>query len=374
MELKLSEITFSDKEPDNYIIYGAGEIGGMLKNTLQLFDKICVKCFLCSTGYKQSETAYGVAVYDMAEFLLNKELADQKTKVLLTVQCGGDSIFDQLKEIVPTYRVNSKKDVFDIYAFFYKHYFEKKGIAVDGSEIVLNGLSFFNPFAEKFSYGLSFFMECGDLILPKFFHDMKCIHEGPYEIEGTIIEKGDVVFDCGSNIGLFSVAVAQTAEKVYAFEPMTGISKYIERASKKYPQIELCRYALNSYCGKSMFLVDDDSNVTNRLVSPEESAISENDREKKQEVEVITIDAFVEIHQIKKLDYIKADIEGSEREMLLGAKETLKKFTPKLSICEYHLPDDPQVLERIILDANPNYVISHKYMKLYAYVPDRKEK
>jgi hypothetical protein len=76
---------------------------------------------------------------------------------------------------------------------------------------------------------------------------------------------------------------------------------------------------------------------------------------------------------LKKINFIKADIEGAERDMLRGAKETLRTMHPKLAICEYHLPDDPEVLEAIIKEANPNYVIEHKYMKLYAYVPEEKQ-
>lgn len=69
------------------------------------------------------------------------------------------------------------------------------------------------------------------------------------------------------------------------------------------------------------------------------------------------------------MDFIKSDIEGEERNMLRGAMETLRRFSPKLSICKYHLPDDPENLKKIILEANPNYVIREEYMKLYAYVP-----
>ena len=61
-------------------------------------------------------------------------------------------------------------------------------------------------------------------------------------------------------------------------------------------------------------------------------------------VNVTTIDEFVKSNNIEKVDFIKADIEGAERDMLRGATEVLKKFAPKLAICIYHLPDDKEVL------------------------------
>jgi hypothetical protein len=69
---------------------------------------------------------------------------------------------------------------------------------------------------------------------------------------------------------------------------------------------------------------------------------------------------------LSQVDFIKSDIEGYERNLLLGAKNTLKKFAPKLAICTYHLPDDPQVLESIIKDANPDYKVVHLRHKLFA--------
>lgn len=88
-------------------------------------------------------------------------------------------------------------------------------------------------------------------------------------------------------------------------------------------------------------------------------------------VQSVTLDDYVTRNGIQKIDFIKADIEGAERYMLMGAKQVLKEFAPKLSLCTYHLPDDPQVMENLILEANPNYVIEHKWSKLYAYCPER---
>ncbi|MCL2273154.1 MAG: hypothetical protein FWC19_10175 [Treponema sp.] len=50
----------------------------------------------------------------------------------------------------------------------------------------------------------------------------------------------------------------------------------------------------------------------------------------------------------------------------MGAEKVLKAFAPKLAICTYHYPDDPELLEKIILDINPNYCIRHTKSKLFA--------
>jgi|GEM_PF-4770313 len=47
--------------------------------------------------------------------------------------------------------------------------------------------------------------------------------------------------------------------------------------------------------------------------------------------------------------------------MLIGAKEAMKNFAPKISICTYNLED-------IIKKANPNYIVKHRWEKLYTYM------
>ena len=211
-------------------------------------------------------------------------------------------------------------------------------------------------------YALAFFMECGDLILPAIYDDLSCIHEGPYEKGNVKIDRDDIVIDCGSNMGLFSIVVAGRCKKVYAFEPVEATQSYIEKMSKIYKNIELCNFALSDKIGIAKFSANSDTNFANHII--------DDDDEKGIIVNLMTIDEFVEKNGISKVDYIKADIEGAERDMLRGATKTLRKYAPKLSICEYHLKDDPQVLEKIILEANPNYIVKHEYMKIYAYVPE----
>ncbi len=85
-------------------------------------------------------------------------------------------------------------------------------------------------------------------------------------------------------------------------------------------------------------------------------------------LEITTLDTWAKKNDIKKIDFIKSDIEGYERHMLSGATTILREHQPILSICTYHLPDDREVIKNIILKANPNYTIIQRKMKLFAFV------
>jgi len=49
------------------------------------------------------------------------------------------------------------------------------------------------------------------------------------------------------------------------------------------------------------------------------------------------------------------DIEGAEKEALIGAEQIIRKVKPKLAICVYHKPEDIYELTRLIYNFNPNY-------------------
>lgn len=187
--------------------------------------------------------------------------------------------------------------------------------------------------------------------------------EGPYQFSHVKIEKDNIVFDCGANIGLFSVMAANNNCLCYAFEPLPKNIDCLRLIISVNPHIFLAPYAVSNVDGRIQFTNNKDSIGTNKI------SLSEWIIENTISVNAITLDSFVDKNNIERVDFIKADIEGAERYMLMGAKHVLKEFAPKLSICKYHLPDDPQVLRELILDANPRYIIEEHWQKIYAYVP-----
>lgn len=67
-----------------------------------------------------------------------------------------------------------------------------------------------------------------------------------------------------------------------------------------------------------------------------------------------------------KISYIKMDIEGNEILALNGAKETLKKYQPRLNIAAYHKNADIFEIPILINSINPNYKI---FLRHHPYIP-----
>ena len=68
----------------------------------------------------------------------------------------------------------------------------------------------------------------------------------------------------------------------------------------------------------------------------------------------------------ESVDYIKYDVEGSERAALLGSAKTIKKYTPKLLVSLYHRSEDMFVLPELVKEINPNYSL---YLRRFPYIP-----
>jgi FkbM family methyltransferase len=206
-----------------------------------------------------------------------------------------------------------------------------------------------------------------ELIENLFGKDIEC--EGLYEPNEHIqLKSGDIVIDAGANAGLFSALGSAKGCCVYSFEPMPYMREnYLAKVAAWNRNITVCPFAL--------WDKEEDLTFSVSRVNPHSASATRDTGYKiidQVTVHALSLDEFVRQNNITRIDFIKADIEGAERNLLMGAKQVLKEFAPKLSICTYHLPDDPFVIRRLIQESNPNYTIIEGANKIYAYCPDKK--
>jgi len=189
--------------------------------------------------------------------------------------------------------------------------------------------------------------------------------EGTYENNEVYVKEGDVIFDVGANVGMFSIYASKKVKcKIYSFEPVKYTFNILEETIK-LNGVENTIIPVNKGVFNCIGYENIKMNINENI--GDSSIIFNNNVVNSEQIELTTIDDFVIDNKIERIDFIKADIEGAERLMLEGAKNTIKNFKPNLAICTYHLPDDKEVLTRLILDANPDYKIEYTSHKLFAY-------
>jgi FkbM family methyltransferase len=140
---------------------------------------------------------------------------------------------------------------------------------------------------------------------------------------------GDTVVDIGAYVGMYTIKAAGfvgSGGLVVAVEPLPDNLAYLEKNVSPVPNIKVARMALSDYTG-----------VGKLYHSPSTAAHSmAYVRDNYTEVSVTTLDKMVANMGITKVDYIKMDAEGSDMAVLRGAKNTLQRDFPVLSMACYH--------------------------------------
>ncbi len=198
--------------------------------------------------------------------------------------------------------------------------------------------------------GDRYWMPEGSRILPGMLAEQQ---SALYDSAGQMVKPGDVVLDCGANIGLYTLAaLARGASLVVAIEPALD-------------NVECLRRNLAAYVAAGRVIVYpkgvwDKDDVLPLNVQPSNSAsysvaLRYRGAQPGPQVDLVTIDELVRELGLKRVDYIKMDIEGAERAALAGGSGTIRKFKPRLTVSLEHRYDDPQVIPRILLSLYSGY-------------------
>jgi len=161
-----------------------------------------------------------------------------------------------------------------------------------------------------------------------------------YEAEGTQVTAEDVVLDCGASEGLFSLSVASKCRRIYAVEPHPAFASALRLTLQHYPNAEVLELAVGGEPGTAFL---SDHGIASRLGSSGHP------------IQVARVDDLFD-----KITYIKADLEGYEMEMLRGARRTIQRWSPRISIATYHKPEHAQEITEYLRGINPNYKVRTK--------------
>ena len=175
---------------------------------------------------------------------------------------------------------------------------------------------------------------------------------GIYDYDGSFPRAGAVVLDGGANIGLYARhALRRGASKVVAIEPVPANLECLRRNLEEEilaGKVVLYPKGVWDKDGILEMSLNPENHMADSFVLNQQKGIS-------MKLPLTTIDKLVEELHLQRVDLIKLDIEGAERQALSGAKNTIRKFRPKLAVCVYHLPDDTAVIPAVIRSIRSDY-------------------
>ena len=180
------------------------------------------------------------------------------------------------------------------------------------------------------------------------------LSEQKRNIYGTHIHPGDIVLDAGANVGVFTrKALWAGAAKVIAIEPA---SENLECLRRNFvSEIADGRVAIypKGIWDKDDVLklsVDPASSAKDTFVIPLENA-------QFVEAQLTTVDKLVAELHLPKVDFIKMDIEGAEQRAVIGAKNTIAAYRPRMALCIYHVKGDEVMVPKLVRDAYAGYEV-----------------
>jgi FkbM family methyltransferase len=178
-------------------------------------------------------------------------------------------------------------------------------------------------------------------------------HEREYlEASKHFLKPGSVVIDAGANIGNHSIFYSQHVSWVFAFEPDPKLANnLIKRLSDLgVNNVTVVDKGLGKEAGMLNYnrATGDNKGIGSFIPNfhPQNVSIGE--------IEIISGDQFVISNNIKGIDFIKIDTEGSDQSVIIGFLQTIMKERPiiQLEYAKNYWSDSNSLVSLL-----PNYTI-----------------
>lgn len=153
------------------------------------------------------------------------------------------------------------------------------------------------------------------------------------DISQACLERNDVVWDIGANIGVFSVAAATVAKSVIAFEADIWLADLVRRTTRlpenRNLNIHVVPTAVSRDVGISKFMIAERGRASNAL----HDAVGRSQMGGIREEQFVpTIDINTACRDLGSPDFIKIDVEGAELGVISGGDTLFQEASPLLYI------------------------------------------
>lgn len=185
-------------------------------------------------------------------------------------------------------------------------------------------------FQEKVIFGKKIYLS-NDIILARFKKNLDHVFEWMKILK---LRKNCIILDIGANIGINSICYKKIfkASKIYSFEPIKKTFNALRKNVNKNnlsKSIKTFNFGLSDKKQKASLSIPTKEQGERYKYSLNSGLYSIHGKGKEKiRVNLQTLDQFVNKQKIKKVDFIKIDVEGHEFEILQGALNTIKKFKP----------------------------------------------
>ena len=140
---------------------------------------------------------------------------------------------------------------------------------------------------------------------------------------GTLLPRGGIAVDVGANVGFFAYALSAIVDRVIAFEPNPDYALFARWMLRG--RAEVHQLALSDRPGRGTLYVPlSDRGMVLHLAGSLKQTHSQFRDVKTYDVEVRALDEL----GLAGVRFIKVDVEGSEREVLDGARATIARDRP----------------------------------------------
>ena len=326
------------------VMYGMGNGADKILDVCRLYG-IEIADFFASDGFVRGHAFHGKTVLSYSD--VKQKYGAENIIVLLSFASSLPSVLDLIYKVA---------DECELYApdvpvcggtLFCREFYEINKEKIDAARDLFADEESRRIFDNVISYKLS-----GDI---RYLRDAESDKDEVYrhllcadKIE-TAVDAGAYNGDTARELSLY----APKLKKIYALEPDRRNFRKLSEYAEGETRFSLLAVQAAAWKEEATLSYDASGNRNAGLNTGAKKTV---------DVSAIAIDSLTD----ERVDYIKYDVEGAEKEALIGSSETIKAHKPALLVSAYHRSEDIFELPLMLNSLEPSYKL---YLRRYAYIP-----